>query len=170
MHDPFPIPRPESLVKYVEPMADYLSLKTLPLHFHEVAIAYAFYDITYRVIAPAFSRIFFPRVYSTFNARTKLNWDVHIVSFVQSVLICALALWVMISDDERREMNWVGKVHGYTGAGGLIQAFAGGYFLWDLFITVQNLNIFGLGMLAHAVSALFVFSLGFVRFRRPTQE
>ena len=86
----------------------------------------------------------------------------HIVSFVQSTLICVLALWVMFHDEERSEMNWLGRVHGYTGAGGLIQAFAGGYFLWDLFITVQHINVFGLGMLAHAVSALFVFSLGFV--------
>lgn len=162
MHDPFPIPRPEGLVKYVEPVAEYLSLKSLPLHFHEVAIAYAFYDITYRVIAPAFSRLFFPRVYSSFNARTKLNWDVHIVSFVQSTLICALALWVMWSDTELAHMDSMERVHGYTGASGLIQAFAGGYFLWDLVITVQNVRIFGIGMLFHAISALCVFGLGFV--------
>lgn len=60
-------------------------------------------------------------------------------------------------------MNYEEKVHGYTGAGGLIQAFAGGYFLWDLVVTLQNISAFGLGMLAHAISALFVFSLGFVR-------
>ncbi|EUC31211.1 hypothetical protein COCCADRAFT_28035 [Bipolaris zeicola 26-R-13] len=161
MHDPFPIARPESLVKYVQPVTDYLSLNTLPLHFHEVAAAYVLYDVTYRFIAPAFSRIFFPRVYATFNARTKLNWDVHIVSFVQSTLICALALWVMWTDKELNSMDRVERVHGYTGASGLIQAFAGGYFLWDLVITVQNVKIFGIGMLFHAISALCVFSLGF---------
>lgn len=161
MHDPFPIARPESLVKYVQPVADYLSLNTLPLHFHEVAVAYVLYDVTYRFIAPAFSRIFFPRVYATFNARTKLNWDVHIVSFVQSTLICALALWVMWTDKELNSMDRIERVHGYTGASGLIQAFAGGYFLWDLVITVQNVKIFGIGMLFHAISALCVFLLGF---------
>lgn len=162
MHDPFPLPRSEALAKYVEPIADYLSLKTLPLHIHEVLFAFLLYSATNVYIAPTFSRLFFPRIYSSLNARTKLNWDVHIVSFVQSTLICILALWVMWKDDERREMNWLAKVHGYTGAGGLIQAFAGGYFVWDLVITLQNIGIFGLGMLAHAVSALFVFSLGFV--------
>ncbi|EUC41782.1 hypothetical protein COCMIDRAFT_29480 [Bipolaris oryzae ATCC 44560] len=161
MHDPFPIARPESLVKYVQPVADYLSLNTLPLHFHEIAAAYVLYDVTYRFVAPAFSRIFFPRVYATFNARTKLNWDVHIVSFVQSTLICALALWVMWTDKELNSMDRAERVHGYTGASGLIQAFAGGYFLWDLVITVQNVKIFGIGMLFHAISALCVFSLGF---------
>jgi len=161
MHDPFPIRRPESLVKYVEPVADFLSLKTLPLHFHEVFVAFVLYDVTYRFIAPAFSRLFFPRVYATFNARTKLNWDVHIVSFVQSTLICAMALWVLWTDSELNQMNTEERVYGYTGASGLIQAFAGGYFLWDLMITVQNVRIFGVGMLFHAISALCVFSLGF---------
>jgi hypothetical protein len=163
MHDPFPIPPPPWLTRYTEPVADYLSLTTLPLHIHEVLFAFALYTSVNIWISPIFSRTFFPRVYSSFNARTRLNWDVHIVSFVQSTLICVLALWVMWNDDERRDMNSLGRVHGYTGAGGLIQAFAGGYFVWDLVITLQNLSIFGPGMLAHAVSALFVFSLGFVR-------
>lgn len=163
MHDPFPIAPPAALVqKYFQPTADYLGLKTLPLHFHEVALAFALYHATNRYLAPAVSRFFFPRIYSTFNARTKLNWDVHIVSFVQSTLICTLALYVMKNDRDRAEMSWEEKVHGYTGASGLIQGFAAGYFVWDLVITLQNVRIFGLGMLAHAVSALFVFSLGFV--------
>lgn len=55
------------------------------------------------------------------------------------------------------------RVHGYTGGAGLIQAFAGGYFLWDLVVTVQHVGVFGVGMLFHAICALCVFSLGFVR-------
>ncbi|KAF2116281.1 TLC domain-containing protein [Lophiotrema nucula] len=171
MHDPFPIPPPESLQKLIQPFADYFSLHTLPLHFHEVLIAAVLYHVTNKFISPAFSRFCFPRIYPNFNERTKLNWDVHVVSFVQSTLINVLALWVIWTDQERADMNWQGKVWGYTGASGLIQAFAGGYFLWDLFITLRNINIFGLGMLAHAVSALFVFSLGFrpfLNFYGPT--
>ncbi|KAH7383170.1 TLC domain-containing protein [Pyrenochaeta sp. MPI-SDFR-AT-0127] len=161
MHDPFPLSRPEGLLPYVQPVADFLSLKTLPLHYHEVLTAFAIYHVTNRIISPAFSRFFFPRIYSSFNARTKLNWDVHIVSFVQSTLICSLSLWVIWKDDERYNMDARERVHGYTGASGLIQAFAGGYFLWDLMVTVQNVRIFGIGMLFHAISALCVFSLGF---------
>jgi len=162
MHDPFPFAPPEWLTHYVQPFADYFCLKTLPLHIHEVLFAFSLYYGINKIVSPAISSFFWPRRYNAFNARTKLNWDVHIVSFVQSTLICVLALWVMWNDDERNEMNYMGKVHGYTGASGLIQAFAGGYFLWDLMITLQNMHIFGPGMLAHAVSALFVFSLGFV--------
>ena len=54
------------------------------------------------------------------------------------------------------------RVYGYTGASGLIQAFAAGYFIWDLIVSTRHIGIFGLGIWAHAVSALCVFSFGFV--------
>ena len=164
MHDPFPFRCPDWLRKPTEVFANYVSLHTLPLHVHEVLFAFAFYYAINIFVAPAISHYFFPQIYSQVSKRSKLSWDVHIVSFTQSTLICILALWVMWKDEERSDMNWVGRVHGYTGAGGLVQAFAGGYFLWDLVITVQNVQVFGLGMLAHTVSALFVFSLGFVSY------
>ena len=56
----------------------------------------------------------------------------------------------------------VERVYGYTGASGLIQAFAAGYFIWDLIVSTRHIGIFGLGIWAHAVSALCVFSFGFV--------
>ena len=59
-------------------------------------------------------------------------------------------------------MDWSERIWGYTGAGGMIQGFAAGYFLWDLCVSVTNVNVFGWGLLAHAISALIVFSLGFV--------
>lgn len=59
-------------------------------------------------------------------------------------------------------MGMEGRVWGYTGAGGMVQGFAAGYFLWDLVVCVGNVGVFGWGLLAHAVAALVVFSLGFV--------
>ena len=163
MLDPFPVAAPPALAKVTQRFADYFSLPTLPLHVHELLFAFIFYTVVQKYVAPPISIRLFPTIYPKFNARTKLNWDAHIVSFVQSTLINALALWVMWKDEERGAMDWEEKVWGYTGASGLVQGFAGGYFLWDLFVTLANVNTFGAGMLAHAVSALFVFSLGFVR-------
>ena len=59
-------------------------------------------------------------------------------------------------------MGWEERVWGYSGAGGMIQGFAAGYFVWDLGICFRNRSTFGLGLLAHAVAALIVFSFGFV--------
>ena len=56
----------------------------------------------------------------------------------------------------------VERVYGYTGASGLIQGLAAGYFVWDLFVSTRYVKIFGIGIWAHAVTALLVFSFGFV--------
>ena len=65
-------------------------------------------------------------------------------------------------------MGWQERVWGYTGAGGMIQALAAGYFVWDLGLCINHLDVFGWGLLAHAVAALSVFSFGFVS--RPSQS
>ncbi|KAI9810808.1 MAG: hypothetical protein M1832_001110 [Thelocarpon impressellum] len=170
MKDPFP-PPPAALARLVQPLADALGLTTLPLHIHEVLLAFTVYHLINTRLAPWLSRALVPRSYAALTPRSKINWDVHVVSLFQSCTINALALWVMWADQERAAMLWRSRVFGYTGACGLIQGFATGYFLWDLMITVQNVHAFGWGMLAHAVSALVVFSLGFrpfVNFYGPT--
>ena len=161
MLDPF-IPPPPLLSRLVEPIASALSLPTLPLHAHEVLIAFTLYHVINRYISPAVSSRLFPNTYANLDRRTKINWDVHSVSLCQSLLINTLALWVIWTDEERRQLDWRGRVWGYTGASGLVQGFAAGYFIWDLTVTARYVGIFGWGMVAHAVSALAVFSFGFV--------
>lgn len=162
MHDPFPIPSPAWLTELVTPLAEFLKLYTLPLHIHEILIAALSYQFICAVLSPFFSTFFFPQIYSSLPRRTRLNWDVHFVSMVQSITINSLALWVMWVDKERGRMTWDERIWGYDGAGGMIQGFAAGYFLWDLIVCVRWLDLFGWGMLAHAISALVVFSVGFV--------
>jgi hypothetical protein len=164
MRDPFPFPAPQWLAEAVRPLADKMSLPTLPLHIHEVLLAIVFYQTINAVVAPALSRRFFPREYSSFSHRTRLNWDVHVVSMAQSLLVNTTALWIMYYDTDRNNMNWAGKIWGYDGALGFLQSLAGGYFMWDLFMCTYHINIFGPGMLAHAVSACTVFFFGFVSF------
>ncbi|KAH6670081.1 TLC domain-containing protein [Halenospora varia] len=161
MHDPFPIPNPPWLSKAVQPFADYFYLPTLPLHIHEVLGSFLGYYFINIVVAPTISRRLFPVKYGKLSPERKINWDVHVVSLCQSTLINVLALWVMFADDERKNMDWQQRIWGYTGAAGMIQGLATGYFLWDLAVTLQNVKLFGPGMLAHALSALLVFSFGF---------
>ena len=158
MRDPFP-PCPEFLVKLVTPYAQKVGLNTFPLHAHEALFAFTFYHCLNSYISPALSPKLFPRTYNVFNRRNKINWDVHIVALFQSVFICSYSLYVMAIDDERSKMD---RVFGYSGLAGTVQAFGWGYFAWDLMVSARYLKIFGPGLLAHAVSALAVFSLGFV--------
>lgn len=162
MRDPFPIPPIPALSRAVEPLAERFSMPTLPYHIHEVVFAALGYTFIQVVVSPALSNRFFPQFYPRHHRAKKANWDTHVVSLVQSLIINALALWVMFADDERNAMGYEQRIWGYTGACGLVQALAAGYFVWDLGITLLNLDIFGLGLLAHAVSALAVYTLGFV--------
>jgi hypothetical protein len=91
---------------------------------------------------------------------------VHVVSFVQSCVINSLSLYVIFFDEERKTWrsadNWEKRIWGYDGMSGLLQSQALGYFLWDLYMCSRYVHIFGWGMLAHAISAVTVFSFGFV--------
>lgn len=168
MLDPFPIPPPPFLVSAVKPLADSLNLHTLPLHVHEILFATALYTFTQSVFAPWLSMKLSPRVYGRMNKRNRINWNVHITSFVQAIVINALSLYTIWYDDERKvwrnNEHWEGRIWGYLGSGGLCQSFALGYFLWDLFMCTMHTDIFGWGMLAHAISAVAVFGLGYVCF------
>lgn len=166
MKDPFPLAPPPALINLTKPLADALSLPTLPLHIHEVLFAFALYTWIGAVASPLLSRYFVPEKYNNLNKRTRINWDVHVVSFFQSIIVCAMSLYVMYADKERSEIapreHWEERVWEYTGLSGMLQSFALGYFLWDFIQCSWHLDIFGWGMLAHAISALSVFALGYV--------
>lgn len=162
MIDPLPRP-PTFLSSLTQPVADALSLRTLPLHAHEVLLAFTIYYLMDTVLAPRLSSQLFLKTYSSLPQRTKINWNIRVVSTIQAIFICALALWIVVADEERENMNLEERIWGYTGALGMTQAFAAGYFVWDVKISATNVGILGWGSLAHAVSALLITSLGFVR-------
>ncbi|CUS15579.1 unnamed protein product [Tuber aestivum] len=156
---------PPALAQLVEPYATRIGLHTLPLHIHQVIFALVIYHLIF-LISPTLSAFIFPKTYRNFDRRTKVNWDVHVVSLVQSILICTLAIWAAYHDPERDawskdEASMMKRTFGYSPIQGAVQAYAEGYFVWDLLMSAWHLDIFGLGFLAHAASAVIVFSLGF---------
>jgi hypothetical protein len=167
MFDPFPLRNSPWLVDLITPFAKKANLPTLPLHIHQIIFAAALYQFILTILSPVLSNFIFGEKYRKLSPRTRFNWDIHVVSLVQSILVCGIALYVACNDKERNLMDWKERVYGYTGALGLVQAFATGYFLWDLYICIRYYSIFGPGMLAHALSALNVYSFGFVRPNSP---
>lgn len=163
MRDPFPFAPIPALSAAVKPWADRLGMYALPLHIHEVLAAALFYTFIHLVVSPIVSTWWFPSYYPRHSRSKKVNWDAHVVSIVQSTFINLLALYVMWHDDERREMDWQQRIWAYDGASSFVQSMAAGYFLWDFVTTLCFLDVFGLGLLAHASSALTVYTFGFVR-------
>ncbi|PON20053.1 hypothetical protein TGAM01_v211077 [Trichoderma gamsii] len=161
MRDPFFIPPIPWLAELVRPWCDRFGLPSLPDHIHEVLLSAVFYSVIFWPISPLLSRLIAPQHYAKLSRKRRLNWDAHVVSFIQSTLINVIAIWVMVVDQERKSMNAEERIWGYTGAAGMVQALAAGYFVWDLYVTSTNLDVFGLGTLAHAIAALLVYTLGF---------
>ncbi|MCJ1400314.1 hypothetical protein MMC11_003519 [Xylographa trunciseda] len=160
MRDPF-FPAPLALVRASLPLAHTLRLRTLPLHVHEILPAFCIYSFLGRVVSPLLSPRLFPAVYPQLSTKAKHNWDVHVVSLLQSLAINGLTLWLIYADPDRPRMGWRERVWGYSGATGMVQAFTTGYFLWDVLVSAADPQIFGWGALAHAGSALAVSLLGF---------
>lgn len=171
MRDPFG-QAPQFLQAWARPLAEPpLNLKTLPLHIHEVLAAWIFYTVLSYIVSPILSTALFPQIYRGFSRRTQVSWHVHAVSFFQAILICVLAIYVLRYDYELAggSTDWRGRLFGYSGAAGLVQAMAAGYFLWDVWVSTVDFRIHGPGSLAHAISALVVTTIGFVSFCSPHQ-
>ena len=140
-----------------------LKLTTLPLHVHEIVLAFVFYTTTSHIVSPWLGKRYLPKTYPSLPRRTRINWDIHVTSFVQSSLICTVALWVLLRDDEvRGDGSWKGRIGGYSGAAGMTQALAAGYFLWDVMTCSLYFDTQGIGALMHGVSALIITLMGFV--------
>ncbi|VVT49500.1 uncharacterized protein SAPINGB_P002300 [Magnusiomyces paraingens] len=143
----FSIPGLESLVK---PVADALGYTVFAKHASEMVLATAFYHGVF--IASRYLSPYFLPSYRTLTPKTRVNFDIHVVSHVQSILIVALS-YPLFGDKVLAE----NRVYSYTPYAGFITAMALGYFLWDIFICVKFIKVFGVGFLVHGVSAFFVF-------------
>ncbi|KAF2794905.1 DUF887-domain-containing protein [Melanomma pulvis-pyrius CBS 109.77] len=156
-----PLPAPALFVDLARPLAENLSLSTLPQHAHEILLGFLAYHFILYYLSPTLSRLVFPGTYRSFNKRTRLNWDIHWVSMVQALFINSAAIYVIWNDGQRKEMDWKGRLWGYTPASGMVQGFAAGYFLWDLQVSSQYIAITGPSALLHAIGALSVTCIGF---------
>ncbi|CAN6671174.1 hypothetical protein TRVA0_044S00562 [Trichomonascus vanleenenianus] len=130
-----------------------MGFQALPSHAHEIVASFLFYQAVFmlsRVLSPVFCSS-----YSQLNGRTKVNFDIHVVSMVQCLLI--LALCVPLFGDEMLSAD---RVNGYTPYTGFVVAMAAGYFVWDSLVCAYYYKLFGPGFLVHGLASLFVFIQG----------
>ncbi|CCU75269.1 unnamed protein product [Blumeria hordei] len=160
MLDPF-FPPPAFLQSFITPVSEFFNLRTLPLHIHEITAAFLLHHAIFEYVAPIASSKLLPAKYGKLPSNSKLRWNIHCASMVQSVTISILTIYILAFDKERLNMTSEERIWGYTGAAGLIQALACGYFLFDLVTMVRHLDVFGVPMLIHAASCFATYSIGF---------
>lgn len=159
----YPVPfLPSWVTETAESFVASVRNSALSYHTNMVLLTIVFYQITQTYLSPFFSSCLFPSTYPSLSRKTKIKWDVNVVSLIQGCLINTLALWVRTIDRERAEMNTWERVYGYTGTTGIVHAIAAGYFIWDFAVMSRHLEIFGIGLLIHAIGSLWVILFAFV--------
>lgn len=143
-------------------LASQLNLQTLPRHADQVLIAAGIYQGIFAIGSPLLSKQLLPTQYAALSPRTRANWDSRLVGFLQAGFICYQALNVIATDPLRANSTVQSRLWGYSPATGRVQAFAAGYFLWDIYLSGRFYDTFGPTSLVHAVSAFAITMIGFV--------
>lgn len=110
MKDPFPF-GPGFLADAVRPLADALGLETLPNHIHEVILSTLFFHVIHVYISPWLSTRLFPNSYPKLPYKSRLNWDVHTVSLVQSTVIDVGSIQSGCTRNETDVVSGIGTLH-----------------------------------------------------------
>lgn len=152
-HDPLAFVKVPGLAEAVTPLlSDYLGYKVFPTHIEEIILATLFYHVIF-VLSSKWSPILCPE-YKTLPWRTQLNFDIHVVSMVQCILILGLS-FPMFNDPALTD-----HIYGYTPYGGFVSSMAVGYFVWDSIVCLWYVKYFGIGFAVHGIAAGFVFFQG----------
>ncbi|KAK9449104.1 TLC domain-containing protein [Limtongia smithiae] len=158
MRDPLAIEYPPALADTLQTFCDAVGLPTLAPHLHEFVLAFVLYE-GLMLLGPFFGNTFVGNAYRALSRRTRLNFDIHIVSQVQCILILALAFPVFWDLDVQDD-----HLFSYSPYAGLVYAFAIGYFAWDSYISIKYIKWFGVGFAVHGIASFCVFLLSFKPF------
>ncbi|KAK9464076.1 TLC domain-containing protein [Lipomyces oligophaga] len=156
MYDPLAIEYPESLKVTIDSICTSIGLPAFADHVHEFVLAFCLYQGLF-LLGPLFGS--FVQSYKTLSLRTRINFDIHIVSQVQCILILALSFPAFFDPVLQSD-----HLFAYSPYGGLVYAFALGYFAWDTYISVKYVKWFGVGFALHGIASFTVFLLSFKPF------
>ncbi|PSN65642.1 hypothetical protein BS50DRAFT_496235 [Corynespora cassiicola Philippines] len=151
----------ERFVELIQPFCDLLKLPILSYHLHEFLATLFLYQFIYAYLGPRISNYLAPKTYGNLQGRSKLDWNIHVVSMTQATIISLLAQYVVLFDEERKQMNAMERAYGYTNLSAKALAVADGYFVWHFFMMVVHYKVYGFPMLAHAWACNFVMIQGF---------
>lgn len=135
---------PPGLVKVFE-RAGYTELAP---HLHEILFFLVVYSGIYTLSASVTPAVY--PAYRKLSKRNQVNFDMHVTSQVQAIVLCAFA-WMMFFDTSLDTLT------SHTPFSSMAISSAIGYFVWDLYVSVKYVNMFGMPFLAHAAAALFTF-------------
>lgn len=121
-------------------------------HIHEVVLALFLYQGIFMVSLLLANLSRFGR---SMSLRLRVDFCIHIVSMIQSILILILCVPAFKNPHLQKD-----HVYGVSPYGGMLTAMAAGYFLWDALICLVFIKFFGIGFLVHGTVSAGVFLIG----------
>lgn len=137
--------------EYIKPL---YKNEILDNHIHLLVATIIFYQTlftTSSILAP----VIFRKAFKGVSRKTAIDFHVHVVSLVQSLLITALSIPAMIESPLAHD-----RLFGYSPYNGFVATLALGYFIWDSYISAVYVNYFGIGFLIHGLVSACVFFSG----------
>lgn len=153
-------------LEFLRPFPEHPTLHWLA-HWHEVILSLVFYSVI-QLLSPWVSKRVVGKAYTDLDRKTRINFDIHVVSMVQCLISVGALIFSWNHDHiTNRLVDPFLSVFGYNPYTGFVSAISVGYFLWDLVVCMQHYDIFGPGFLVHAVAAMTVFVCSFRPFCLP---
>lgn len=151
----------------------FLSLRPFPAnptnqfveHWHEVLFFVVFFH-TIMLAAPMVNSKVFGQFYNDLSKKdqkTKLNYDIRIVSLIQAIMSVFFCIPMFFHPLFKEN-----PVRGTYPFAAFVNSFTVGYFIWDLlYCCAFHFDLFGMEFLFHAFGALFVFGTTYFPFCQP---
>lgn len=149
--DPLDWLRVPLVEEYIVPLYTHT---TLDKHIHELIAVFLAYHALY-LLSYFLSPRIWPAKFKTLSYKTRIDFHIHVVSLVQSVLILILIIPCFYDLDLAED-----RVFGYTPYSGFVTTMALGYFLWDSVMSIWYVQYFGIGFLVHGIVSSAVFAIG----------
>lgn len=124
----------------------------------EILFNYSFFTFVYYLSGIVSNKV--SEKYKNSKDGHKAKWDVRITSFVHALIVVIWSLYALYifhsqyGDSENWEYQ---KIYGTNSHMMSLNYFTLGYFLWDLILCFNNLNVFGIPFLIHAVMCFIAF-------------
>ena len=153
---------------FVLSFSEPLGLRRLPEYFSQTLASLLVFHLIYVQIAPLLLTYLFPKHYLALSPSGRSDWDLRIVSLVQSTVITCFSLYLIISQHEARsERGWVDRIYGYNDLEGNLLSISVGYFAWHLAHSIVHRKRHGWVMVGHGVIAFGCFLAAYVSCDTP---
>lgn len=121
----------QTLVAWVRPYAQAWGLPYLSVHLPSILRSLLLWYAV-QLLSHLVSPKLFPKSFATMSSRTRTSWDLHMVSFIHSVIVAPIALYFWLQIDESTDRLW-----GYDYTLAQVYALSLGYFAWDVIMSLR---------------------------------